>query len=70
MKTIKEHDDGIDWLRKLRHRIAARCGKDLARQSDLYHQAAAKHSYKSYKWEAAVTNLAGRKLQKPRKRIG
>lgn len=54
MKPSKEHDDGIEWLRKLRRGIAARCGHDLAAQSALYHQAAAKHSYKSYKGEASV----------------
>jgi len=50
----KKHDDGLEWLRKLRRRIATQCGHDLARQSDLYRQAAAKHSYKSYKGETAV----------------
>jgi hypothetical protein len=69
MKTIKKHDDGIEWLRKLRLGIADRCGHDLASQSALYHQAAGKHSYKSLIGEAAIIKLAGQKLQKPRKRI-
>ena len=60
MKAIKMHDDGIEWLRKLRRGIAARCGNDLARQSDLYHQAAAKHSYKSYKGETALVGAKKR----------
>ena len=54
MKTINKNDDGIEWLRNLRGGIAARCGHDLARQSALYHEAAAKHSYKAYKGEFAA----------------
>jgi len=63
MITIRKHDDGIESLRKLRRGIAARCGHDLAGQSALYHQAAAKHSYKSYKGQAAVV---GAKKRLPR----
>jgi hypothetical protein len=54
MRTIKKHDDGIEWLRNLRQGIAARCGHDLARQSALYRQAAAQHSYKACEGEAAA----------------
>jgi len=63
MKTIKKHDDGIEWLRNLRRGIAARCGHDLARQSALYHQAAARHPYSVYKGETAVV---GAKKRLPR----
>ena len=63
MKTVKMHDDGIEWLRNLRLGIAARCGNDLARQSALYHQAAAKHSYNSYQGEVAVVG-AKKKLSR------
>ena len=51
MKTIKQHDDGIEWLRQLRGQIAERCGHNLKKQSALYRQAAAKHSYKIYQGE-------------------
>jgi hypothetical protein len=60
MKTIKKHDDGIEWLRKLRRGIAAQCGHDFSRQSALYHQAAGKHAYKSYKGEVAVVRAKKR----------
>jgi hypothetical protein len=62
MKTLRKDGDGIEWLRNLRQRIATRCGHDLAKQSALYHQAAAKHSYKSYKGEAAVVGKAKKRL--------
>ena len=64
MKTIKKHDDGIEWLRKLRRDIATRCGHDLATQSALYRQAAAKHSYKPYKGQIAVGG-GKKKLSQP-----
>lgn len=54
MKTTRHHDDGIEWLRRLRRNIAAECGHDLSKQSALYRQAAAKHSYKPYKGESPV----------------
>ena len=54
MRTIKKHDDGIEWLRNLRQGIAARCGRDLARQSALYRQAAAKHPFNACEEEAAA----------------
>ena len=54
MKTNKHRDDGLDWLRKLRGKIAAECDHDLKKQSAVYRQAAASHSYKVYKGESAV----------------
>ena len=54
MKTTKQHDDGLEWLRDLRRQIAVDCGHDLAKQASVYRQAAAKHSYKVYRGETAV----------------
>ena len=54
MKTTKHHDDGLEWLRNLRRRIADDCGHDLGKQAAVYRQAAAKHSYKVYRGEAPV----------------
>ncbi len=54
MKTTKQHDDGIEWLRALRGKIAADCGYDLAKQAAVYRRAAAKISYKVYRGEAPV----------------
>ena len=61
MKT-KEHDDGLEWLRNLRQKIAEDCGHDLAKQAAVYRQAAAKHSYKVYRGETAV--VGSKKRQK------
>lgn len=55
MKTTEPPDDGMEWLRKLRGKIAAECDHNLAQQSAVYRQAAARHSYKVYRGEAAVT---------------
>ena len=55
MKKTKSPDDGIEWLRKLRGKIAAECDHNLVKQSAVYRQAAAKHSYKVYRGEASVT---------------
>lgn len=60
MKTNESHDDGIEWLRRMRGKIAAKCCHDLAKQSALYRQAAAKHSYRVYKGEAPVIALKRR----------
>ena len=62
MKTTRQHDDGLAWLRDLRCKIAAACGHDLAKQASVYRQAAAKHSYKVYRGETAV--VGSKKKQK------
>ena len=54
MKTTKHHEDGIEWLRSLRGKIAKECGHDLAKQSAVYRRAAAKNSYKVYRGESPV----------------
>ena len=54
MKTTESHSDGLEWLRRLRGKIAEECDHDLAKQSAVYRKAAAKHSYKVYKGEAPV----------------
>ena len=56
MKTTRPHDDGLGWLRSLRRKVAASCGHDLAKQADVYRQAAAKHSYNVYRGEAPVVS--------------
>ena len=56
MKTTKTYEDGLEWLRDLRLRIAADCGHDLAKQATVYRQAAAKHSYNVYRGEAPIVS--------------
>ena len=57
MKTTKQHDDGLEWLRDLRRQIAVDCGHDLTKQAFVYRQAAAKHSYKVYRGETVVVGV-------------
>ena len=59
MKTNKPHDDGLEWLRALRRKVAEDCGFDLGKQAEVYRRAACKQSYRAYKGEAAV--VAGKK---------
>jgi hypothetical protein len=61
MKTTRHYDDGLEWLRTVRRKIAVACGHDLSRQAEVYRQAAAKHSYKVYRGETALAT--------PRKRL-
>ncbi|MGH8246561.1 MAG: hypothetical protein ACREUU_09020 [Gammaproteobacteria bacterium] len=56
----KRHDDGLEWLRTSRRKIAAACGYDLARQAEVYRQAAAKHTYRVYKGETAPATMPRR----------
>jgi hypothetical protein len=63
MKTTKNYDDGLEWLRTLRRKVAAKCGHDLEKQAEMYRKAAAKHSYKVFKGETAVV------VQKKRLRL-
>jgi hypothetical protein len=37
----KEHDDGLEWLRKVRRNIAAKCGNDIHAINEYYRTAAA-----------------------------
>jgi hypothetical protein len=62
MKMNKNFDDGLEWLRRLRRTVARQCHYDLAKQSDLYHRAAARHSYKPYKGNSAVPR-SGKRLK-------
>lgn len=54
MKTTRKIDDGLEWLRELRRKIAADCGHDLARQSEAYRKAAAGITYNVYQGEKPV----------------
>ncbi|GDY20784.1 hypothetical protein LBMAG56_21300 [Verrucomicrobiota bacterium] len=56
MKTTKTYEDGLEWLRGLRRKIAADSGHDLAKQADVYRRAAAQHSDNVYRGEAAVVS--------------
>jgi hypothetical protein len=59
-KTLKKHDDGLEWLRNLRRRIAIQCEHDLSKQAAFYRETAAKHSYISYVDDATVVGLKKR----------
>ncbi|MSU64392.1 MAG: hypothetical protein EXS31_18715 [Pedosphaera sp.] len=61
MKKNRPHDDGMEWLRALRLRVAKECGFDLAKQAEVYRRAAAKHPYKIYQGEHAIV--------RPKKRL-
>lgn len=61
MKT-KASDDGMNWLRDMRQRVAVECGFDLAKQAARYRQAAAKHTYRAYHGEAAIVGKRRLKL--------
>jgi hypothetical protein len=54
MKTTRHNDDGLEWLRALRLKIAAECGYDLTRQAAAYRAAAAGVAYKVYQGEKPV----------------
>ena len=56
MTTTRTSGDGLEWLRGLRQKIATDCGHDLAKQAEVYRQAAAKHSYHVYRGEAPVVS--------------
>lgn len=49
MKTKKTTDDGMEWLRRLRLKVAAECEYDLARQRELYRTAATNEPHRSHR---------------------
>ena len=44
----KKYDDGLEWLRELRLRIAAECGNDIHAINERYRAAAACVPHRSY----------------------
>lgn len=46
MKT--PHDDGLEWLRRIRREIDAKCDHDLAKVMQHYREAAAKIRHRSF----------------------
>ena len=44
----KKYDDGLEWLRELRLKIAADCGNDLHAINECYRAAAARVPHRSY----------------------
>lgn len=55
MKTKTKFDDGLQWLRQLRRKVAAECRFDLEKQADVYRAAASNRPYKAYQGDAPLT---------------
>jgi hypothetical protein len=45
---IKKHDDGLEWLREIRRKIAAKCGHDVHAINEYYRAAAARIPHRSH----------------------
>jgi len=50
----EKHDDGLEWLRELRQRIAAECGHDINAINECYRAAAARVPHRSYRANSPV----------------
>jgi len=48
----KKQDDGLEWLRKIRRKIAADCGDDIHAINECYRAAAARVPHQSYQDDA------------------
>lgn len=57
----KKYDDGLEWLRELRLRIAAECGNDIHAINERYCAAAACVPHRSY-GGASITKRVRRKI--------
>ena len=55
MKTKPSFDDGLEWLRQLRRKVAKDCRFDLEKQAEVYRAAAARSPYKAYQGEVPMT---------------
>lgn len=53
----KKHDDGLEWLRALRLKIAADCGNDIHAINERYRAAAARVPHRSYRDNASVKRV-------------
>jgi hypothetical protein len=50
----EKYDDGLEWLRELRLKIAAECGHDIHAINEYYRAAAARVPHRSYRGESQV----------------
>jgi hypothetical protein len=44
----KQHDDGLEWLREIRRKIAVKCGHDVHAINEFYREAAARVPHRSH----------------------
>jgi hypothetical protein len=49
----KKHDDGLEWLREIRRKIATKCGNDVHAINECYCAAAARIPHRSHLAESS-----------------
>lgn len=54
MKAKQIPDDGMEWLRKLRLKLASECNYDLVRQRENYRAVAARQPHRSFRGDRAT----------------
>jgi len=53
----KSHDDGLEWLRKIRRKIAAESGNDIHAINDFYRTAAARIPHRSHPGDSSAKRV-------------
>jgi NifB/MoaA-like Fe-S oxidoreductase len=62
---MKRKDDGLEWLREIRRKIAAKCGNDVHAINEYYRAAAARIPHRSYRGPS--TSKRGKRKVLPQK---